>query len=136
MLKGPNRTPNRMLFNPTEIPENVRTIPNNFKSQRSESDDINPCIYYTMSRRARILFRSVQPRIECYSTRLTFRTMSEPFQIFFKSEKVGIRYIHSLYMLNNVWITLNIISIGTTQNRMLFNPTDIPNNVRTMPNIF
>ena len=25
MLKGPNR----MLFNPTEIPENVRTIPNN-----------------------------------------------------------------------------------------------------------
>ena len=41
MLKGPNRTPNWMLFNPTEIPENVRTIPNNFKSQGSESDDIN-----------------------------------------------------------------------------------------------
>jgi len=68
--------------------------------------------------------------------RLTFQTMSEPFPIFFKSEKVGIRYIHSLYMLNNVWITLNIISIGTTPNRMLFNPTDIPNNVRTIPNNF
>jgi len=39
-------------------------------------------------------------------------------------------------MLNNVWITLIIISIGTTPNRMLFNPTDIPNNVRTIPNIF
>jgi len=62
--------------------------------------------------------------------------MSEPFQIFFKFEKVGIGGNKLLYMQNNVWIKLNIILIGTTPNRMLFNPTDIRNNVRTIPNIF
>jgi hypothetical protein len=52
--------------------------------------------------------------------------MSEPFQIIFRCSKVGIGYIHSLYMLNNVWMGLNIISIGKTPNWSLFNPTDIP----------
>ena len=39
-------------------------------------------------------------------------------------------------MLNNVWITLNIILIGTTPNQVLFNPTDVLENVRTNPNNF
>ena len=39
-------------------------------------------------------------------------------------------------MLNNVWMTLNIISIGTTLNQMLFNLTDTRNNVQTIPNNF
>jgi len=81
-----------------------------------------------------ILFQLAQPQIGCYSTRLTFQTMSEPFQIFFKSEQVGIGYIHSLYVLNNAWMGLNFIAIGKTPNRSLFNPTGIPDNVRTIPN--
>jgi len=82
------------------------------------------------------LFQSVEPRIGVYSTRLESQTMSEPFQIFFELEKVGIGCNKLFYMLNNVWITLNIISIGTTPNQMLFNPTDILENVRTIPNNF
>jgi len=62
--------------------------------------------------------------------------MSKPFQIFFKSEKVGIGYIHSLYVLNNAQMGLNFISIGKTPNWSLFNPTEIPDNDRTIPNIF
>jgi len=75
-------------------------------------------------------------RIGVYSIRLEYQTMSEPFQIFFQLQKVGIRCNKLFYMLNNVWITLNIISIGTTPNQMLFNPTDILENVRTIPNNF
>jgi len=166
-----------MLFNLTEIPE------------MSESDAINSFTCQIMSGLPWILSQLVKPQIKFYSTWLTFQTMSKPFQVFFKSEKVGIRYIHSLYMLNNVWITLNIfqlvqpqigchstwltfqtmsepfqiifksstvwircnklfympnnvwialniISISKTPRRMLFNLTDIPNNVRTIPNFF
>jgi len=155
-------------------------------SQRLELDDINPFIYYTMSRRARILFQLVQPQIRwystwltfetmskyflnlkkselniythfmcqimsgspwilfqsvhpqigCYSTWLTFQTMSKPFQIILKSSNVQIGGNKLLYMPNDVWIELNIISIGTTPNQMLFNLTEIRNNVWTIPNIF
>jgi len=104
--------------------------------KRLESGAINCCTCQIISGSSWILFWSVQPRIGCYSTRLTSRTMSEPFQIFFKSKKVGIGYIHPLYVLNNVWMGLNIISIGKTPNRSLFNPTGIPGNVRTIPNNF
>jgi len=89
-----------------------------------------------MSGWAPILFQSVKPRIGAYSTLLESQTMSEPFQIFFQSKKVGIGCNKLFYMLNNVWITLNIILIGTTSNQMLFNPTDILENVRTIPNNF
>ena len=89
-----------------------------------------------MSEWAWILFQLVKPRIGVYSIRLESQTMSEPFQIFFQLQKVGIRCNKLFYMLNNVWITLNIISIGTPPNWMLFNPTGIPDNVRTIPNNF
>jgi len=62
--------------------------------------------------------------------------MSEPFQIILKYSNVRIGGNKLLYMPNDVWIKLNIISIGTTPNRMLLNPTDIRNNIRTIPNIF
>jgi len=107
-LKGPNQTLNQMLFNPTK--------------------------FQKMSELLQINFKFSKVRIRWYQS--TFQTMSEPFQIIFKSQKVGIRYIHSLYMLNNVWMTLNIISIGTTLNQMLFNLTDTRNNVQTIPNNF
>jgi len=70
----------------------------------SELGAINCCTCPIMSGLSWILFRLVQPWIRCYSTWLIFETMSEPFQIIFKFEKVGIRYRHSLYVLNNVWI--------------------------------
>jgi len=42
---------------------------------------MNPFIYYTMCRRAKILFYCKLPRIGIYSIRLTPRIMSEPFRI-------------------------------------------------------
>jgi len=104
--------------------------------KKSELGAINCCTCQIMSGSSWILFWSVQPQIGCYSTQLTFETMSEPFQIFFKSEKVEIGYIHSLYVPNNVWMGLNIISISKTPNRSLFDPTEIPGIVWTIPNIF
>jgi len=62
--------------------------------------------------------------------------MSKPFQIILKSSNVWIGGNKLLYMPDNVWIELNIISIGTTLNQMLFNLTDIWNNVWTIPNNF
>src|SRR6266545_8209640 len=54
-----------------------------FKSSKVGIRYINPFIYYTMSRRARILFYCKLPRIGIYSIRLTPRMMSEPFRVFF-----------------------------------------------------
>src|SRR6266542_3224958 len=53
-----------------------------------------------------------QTRIRCYSTRLTFETMSEQFQIIVKCSNVGIGCNKLFYMPNNVWMALNNISIG------------------------
>src|SRR6266540_2777562 len=126
-----------MPFNPTDIQDNVRTIPKYFlNAQMSEWDVINCFTCQIMSRSPGILFQLAKTRIGCYSTRLTFETMSEPFQIIFKCSKVGIRCNKLFHMPNNVRIALNIISIGQNPNRMLFNPTDIRDNVRTIPNNF
>jgi len=131
------KIPNRMLFNPTDIPNNVRTIPNNFKKLKCPNwGAINCYTCQMMFGSSWILFRLVQPQIGCYSTSLTFQTMSEPFQIILKYSNVRIGGNKLLYMPNDVWIKLNIISIGKTPNRSLFNPTGIPDNVRTIPNIF
>src|SRR6266545_5681809 len=54
-----------------------------FKSSKVGIRYINPFIYYTMSRRARILFYCKLPRIGIYSIRLTPQVMSEPFRVFF-----------------------------------------------------
>ena len=40
------------------------------------------------------------------------------------------------YILNNVRMSLNIISISQSPNRMLFDPTDTPDNVRPIQNRF
>ena len=45
---------------------------------------MNPFIYYTMCRRAKILFYCKLPRIGIYSIRLTPQIMSEPFRIWFR----------------------------------------------------
>jgi len=45
---------------------------------------MNPFIYYTMCRRAKILFYFKLPRIGIYSIQLTPQIMSEPFQIWFR----------------------------------------------------
>src|SRR6266704_2772164 len=62
--------------------------------------------------------------------------MSEPFWIIFEWSKVGIRCYTLFYMPNSVWMDQNIILIRQTPNWMLFNLTDIPDNVQTIRIIF
>jgi hypothetical protein len=50
-----------------------------------------------------------------------------------KSELDG---VHLIYMPNNVWMDPNIILIGNTPNRILFDPIDTPDDVRTIQIIF
>jgi len=131
------RTPNQMLFNPIDIPHSVQTIQDNFWMVKNQN-----WILYTwficqiVSGWTGILFWLDKLRIGCYSTRLVCQIMSEPFWIIFEWSKVGIRCYTLFYMPNSVWMDQNIILIGQTLNQMLFNPIDIPDNVRTIPDNF
>ena len=69
-------------------------------------------------------------RIGIHSTGFTGQIVSEPCR---KSESEG---VYLLYMLNNVWMGLNIFVKGKTPNRMLFHLTDTPDHVRTIHNEF
>ena len=62
--------------------------------------------------------------------------ISEPFGIILNGQKSTLDGVHPIYMPNHVRMDPNIILIGQTPSRMLFNPTDTPDTVRTIWNNF
>ncbi len=126
-------TPSRMLFDPTDIPDNVRTIHEKLYWSKFRIGWYSPDYMPNNVRTDPNIISSGNT-----PSRMLFDPTDTPDNIrtIHTGQNSELDCIHPIYMLNNVRTDPTIISLGNTPSRMLFDPTDTPYSVRSIHNKF